>query len=227
MPDVKGKVLPIYFVADESGSMSSLMSELNQGLVSLLDALNKEPMAAAKIRLSVVGFADDALCYLSIADLREVEKMPTLTARGATSYSSAFEAILAAIPVDAKTLKEEGFRVHRPAVFFLTDGQPTDDGQWEGALQRLKSPEFQERPNILAFGIGQADARTIVRVASREDFAFIAARGVDTGTAIAKFVEALTHSIVSSGQTIAGANPELVVEKPATFTMAVDEIDPR
>ena len=33
------RVLPIYFVADESGSMYPHVGELNQGLVSLLDAM--------------------------------------------------------------------------------------------------------------------------------------------------------------------------------------------
>ena len=222
--DVKGKVLPVYFVADESFSMADSIGQLNQGLTSLLDAINTETMAAAKVRMSVIGFADTAQCYLSLADLREVSEMPKMSARGGTSYRSAFDYLLGEIPNDARTLKSQGYQVHRPAVFFLTDGLPTDDGKWESALASIKSPDFHERPNLLAFGIGKANAQIIAQVASQETFAFQAAEGVDTGIAITKFLEALTHSIVSSGNALADDRPELVVERPEGFTMVMDTI---
>ena len=42
----RGTVLPIYLVADESMSMSPCIGELNEGLTSLLSALQREPVAA-------------------------------------------------------------------------------------------------------------------------------------------------------------------------------------
>lgn len=66
----QGKVLLIYFVADESGSMGNNIGELNDGLISLQDSLQRESFAAAKVRLSVIGFSNDAFTYLDAADLR-------------------------------------------------------------------------------------------------------------------------------------------------------------
>jgi uncharacterized protein YegL len=60
----RGTVLPIYFFADESMSMAPCISQLNNGLTSLLAALQQEPFAASKVRLSVIGFAEDAIAYL-------------------------------------------------------------------------------------------------------------------------------------------------------------------
>jgi uncharacterized protein YegL len=216
----KGTVLPVYFVADESGSMEPHIHELNDGLVSLLDALQVESFAAAKIRFCVIGFADDARTYLELADLRALPSMPTFQARGLTSYQSAFDQLGYRISVDVPGLKGQGYMVNRPVAFFLTDGAPNPSEDWRGACNYLLSQSF--RPNILAFGIGDADAATIVEVATSDQFAFVAARGFDTGTAISEFVKSLTQSVISSGQALASGSAELQIEKPEGFTLAVD-----
>jgi len=225
MADVKGTLLPIYFVADESGSMSRVVRELNDGLTALLDALHSEAMAAAKVRFTVLGFSDSLRCYLELADLRDLEAMPQLSAAGSTRYSLAFQDLRTRIDHDFDRLKAEEYQVVRPAVFFLTDGQPDADDPWQAALDALKSETFRRRPNILAFGVGEARADTILHVASAEDYAFIAAKGADTGAAIVRFCDSLTRSVVSSGQALATGSAELPVEKPEGFTLAVDVLD--
>lgn len=223
MNEPKAKVLPVYFVADESGSMSSVIGELNAGLRSLLDALQSESMAASKVRFCVIGFADDALCYLPPTDLRHIETMPSLSARGSTSFAAAFDALTQRIPQDIAALKADGYEVNRPAVFFLTDGAPNGGDGWESALQRLNS--FSARPNILAFGIGLADANVIRKVASNEQYAFITAAGTDTGQAISRFITALTNSVINSGQALATGQASLQIEKPDNFlSLAVDTV---
>jgi uncharacterized protein YegL len=225
MTEPAGNVLPIYFVADESGSMAGDIAELNAGLISLLDALQGEAMAAAKVRFCVVGFADDARCYLEPSDLRDLEDMPKLAARGSTSFAAAFRELRSRIPKDVDNLKTKGYLVNRPAVFLLTDGGPNPGDGWEAAHADLTSADFKQRPNILAFGIGQADAEVIKRVATRSEYAFVAAAGVDTGKAIAEFIKALTQSVISSGHALVSGNADLPVEKPEGFiSLAVDTV---
>jgi uncharacterized protein YegL len=220
-----GNILPIYFVADESGSMANDIDELNAGLTTLLDTLQVESMAAAKIRFAVIGFADDARCYLELTDLRELDVMPKLSARGMTSYGAVFRDLATRIPRDVARLKSEGFLVNRPAVFMLTDGVPNAEDSWESAYRELVSDDFKQRHNILAFGLGQANSDIIGRVATRPEYAFIAAAGVDTGAAIVEFIKALTQSVVSSGQALASGQAELPVEKPKDFiSLAVDTV---
>jgi uncharacterized protein YegL len=223
MADVKGSVLPIYFVADESGSMASDVGELNKGLSALLDAMNLETMTAAKVRLCVIGFSDTAICHLPMSDFREVPAMPHLSAGGQTSFGSAFRELRARIPADIDALKAQGYMVNRPAVFFLTDGQPTDD-DWEQSLAELTSEDFPQRPNVLAFGIGRSEPQTIARLATKPDFGYVVASGTDTGAAIAKFCETLTQSIMHSGQALAAGRSELVVTRPENFTLAIDHV---
>jgi uncharacterized protein YegL len=222
MEEPKATILPVYFVADESNSMSNDIDELNRGLRSLLDALESEEMAAAKVRFAVIGFADDAICYLPPTDLRRVETMPTLSVRGSTSFAAAFDELTTRIPTDIHALKDQGYLVNRPAAFFLTDGEPNSGDGWETALARLQS--IKARPNILAFGIGQADAGVIRKVATRPEYAFVTAEGAQTGKAIANFIEALTQSVINSGSSLAAGDATLQIEKPTGFIPLAVEI---
>ncbi|MGW4716782.1 vWA domain-containing protein [Nocardia sp. NPDC004260] len=223
MSEPKATILPVYFVADESYSMVDDVADLNAGLSSLLDTLQGESMAAAKVRFCVLGFSDTAVCYLEPTDLRNLEAMPELRARGSTSFAAAFAELTNRIPRDIAALKSAGYLVNRPAVFFLTDGAPNPGEGWEAEHARLT--RFAARPNILAFGIGQADANVIRRVATNPQYAFITAAGTDTGVAISKFITALTQSVINSGQALATGQATLQVEKPDNFvSLAVDTV---
>src|ERR671927_479366 len=100
MAETRGNLLPVYVLADESYSMREHIDQLNKGLADLHDALLGEPMAAAKVRFSVLGFADDVKQRMRLADLRRETKIPTLSTRGRTSYQRAFADLRRRLPAD-------------------------------------------------------------------------------------------------------------------------------
>jgi uncharacterized protein YegL len=224
VPDPKGNLLPVYVVADESASMAEWAQQLNKGLVSLYEALRYQPMIAAKLRLTILGFSDDVEVRLALADMRNVQGAPRLTIRNSTNYEAVFEDLLTRIPHDVNTLKSDDYIVHRPAVFFLSDGQP-NDSDWIEPHQRLTDKaRTPAAPNIIACGVGDVTAETILQVATKEEFALVAIPGADIGAAIAKFFGALTASIVKSGSSLNSQNPTLVWQKPEGFSMAIDTV---
>jgi uncharacterized protein YegL len=224
MPDNRGHLLPVYVLADESYSMAPFADELNAGMVSLHEALRSEPMVAAKVRLSVLGFSNEVTVRMSLADLRGETELPVLQMRGGTSYYAAFSDLLNRIPQDINILKGDGYQVHRPAVFFLSDGQPSDNA-WHGPHGNLTDRSVtRAAPNIIACGIGDVKAQAIMQVATQPDFAFVSVPGADIGASIAKFFIALTTSVVQSGRSLTSPNPELVVERPEGFRMAIDVV---
>lgn len=225
MPDNRGHLLPVYVVADESYSMRPYAGELNSGMASLYEVLRSEPMVAAKIRLTVLGFSDKVHLRMPLADVRTEQRLPQLQIGGGTSYQAVFQDLLQRIPKDIVTLKGGGYQVHRPAVFFLSDGQPTSS-KWRNPHKRLTDKAVTPAaPNIIACGIGaEVRAETILQVATQRDFAFVSIRGTDVGAAIAEFFIALTASVVQSGRSLTSAHPELVVEKPDGFRLAIDVI---
>ncbi len=221
-----GNLLPMYILVDESASMAPYMSDLNTGMKSLYTTLIAEPMTAAKLRLSVLGFSDTVIERLHLADLRSVAEMPPFAHRSSTDYGTAFQFLLRQIPLDVDELKSKGHAVHRPAVVFLSDGQPTTSQiNWKDRrailLDRSVTPAA---PNIVACGIGDAEASTILEVATNTSFAFVTIHGADVGEAIAKFCSTLTNSIVQSGRSVGTGKEELVFDKPEGFRMAIDVI---
>lgn len=225
MPDIRGHLLPIYLLVDESASMGSNIAELEAGLNALHAALLAEPMAAAKVRLSVIGFSDDAVLRLDLADIRTLTDLPRLVKRARTSYAAAFAELERRIPDDVSRLKRGGYQVHRPAVYFLSDGEPTDGRAWEPIHARLVDRNrTPAAPNIIACGIGDADAEIILSVATEPRYAFIAASSTDVGASVAKFCVELTKSVVKSGRTLATGSPELVMNPPDGFRLVIDVV---
>ena len=215
-----GQVLPMYFVGDESHSMAGAPIEaVNQGLLDLRDEVAKHPLIGKKVRFGIVTFADTAQTRLELSELTEELMLPTLSPRGrGTSYASAFEALRHAIPADVALLKAGGYQVHRPSVFFLSDGLPTEkEEKWRARLEELKDPGFKERPNILAFGVGEADPKVIQQLATTPRFAFMMLDGVSTAGAISEFAASMLNSMVSSAERLDRGERTIEFEKPDGF----------
>jgi uncharacterized protein YegL len=225
MPDNRGHLLPIYVVIDESASMVPYLAQLNSGLAALHEALLAEPMAAAKVRFTIIGFSHTATLRLHLADLRRENQLPPVRSGSSTSYGAAFSALLQQIPQDVTALKGQGYAIHRPTVFFLSDGQPSDGEHWKAFHQQLTDRHrFNAAPNIIACGIGDARPKAILEVATSQEYAFVSIAGSDVGAAVAKFCTALTRSVIVSGRAIASGHSELHVDRPEGFRMAIDVV---
>ena len=219
-PAVIGQVLPMYFVGDESHSMAGdPIAAVNQGLIDLRDEVAKHPLIGKKVRFGIITFAESAQTRLELSELTEDLVLPTLAPRGrGTSYASALEALRHTIPADVALLKGNGYQVHRPSVFFLSDGLPTEKPEkWRPRLEELKDPGFRERPNILAFGVGDADPEVIGQLASTPRYGFMMTQGASTAGAIAEFAASMLNSMVASAERLDRGEQTIEFEKPEGF----------
>ncbi len=217
---VIGQVLPMYFVGDESHSMAGdPIAAVNQGLIDLRDEVAKHPLIGKKVRFGIITFADTAETRLQLSELSEDLVLPVLAPRGrGTSYASALEALRQTIPADVALLKGSGYQVHRPSVFFLSDGQPTDQAEkWRTRLEELRDPGFRERPNVMAFGVGDADPAVIRELASSPGYGFMMTSGASTAGAIAEFAASMLNSMVVSAERLDRGEQTIEFEKPEGF----------
>jgi uncharacterized protein YegL len=190
------QVLPFYLVCDESSSMSGVpVQAINDSLPKLHTEIGSNPVVADKTKFCLIGFNHQAQVLLPLSDLSSVSSIPGLHADGGTDYSSAFDLLYTTIASDVAQLKANGDQVYRPAVFFLSDGQPGDD--WSGAYQRLTDPSWPLHPNILAFGFGSVHAATLQQVATVRAYITDGSMGPDA--ALREFATSLIQSIVNSG----------------------------
>ena len=225
MTEPAGNLLPIYFVADHSGSMDLYIDDLNQAIRDLLETMRYESFAATKVRFSIIGFNAGAGVVLPPMDLRYVEEVPQFEAYGMTSFSVMLDLLADQIPVDVAALKAERYRVYRPAVFLMTDGYPTDEEhEWRGALERLNA--IPARPTMLTFGIGDALDEVLVALASPN----LAHRYDGHGSpadGLKSVITSLTNSVVQSGNAMAdtAVAPQLHFEPPTDFIrIDIDEV---
>jgi uncharacterized protein YegL len=207
-------VLPFYVLADVSYSMTQKTSDggtqldaLNKIVHVVKDALEIHPLLSDKVRFALVDFSDEARTQIPLCDLLKIDRsaIPVLTARGGTSFAAAFRAMRQQIDADVRQLKADGDKVHRPAVFFLTDGEPTDqETEWEQAFAELTDSSFKSRPNMIPFGVADAKKALLDRLVypPGKMKAYITRDGVDPGEAIRSMAEKLIGSVIASASSI-------------------------
>jgi uncharacterized protein YegL len=192
---------------------------LNNALTELHQAISVNPKVADKAHFGVIGFDSSARVHLALTDLTDVVRIPMLVAQGTTNYTAAFDLLHDIIEEDVRRLKALQHTVHRPVVFFLSDGWPTDaegeldtTGYWAAARDAVVSPDFPAHPVIIAFGIGNCDAEIVRYVATLK--AFIQNDdALSPANALREFAGSLTNSIIQSvNRNDVMADPQLYVQ---------------
>ncbi|ATE52675.1 vWA domain-containing protein [Actinosynnema pretiosum] len=228
----KLKLLPFYLVIDVSLSMTgNKLDQANAIMPKVLDALMDSPILADKVRFGVIDFSDDAQVRLPLCDLLDDSvTLPKLTVRGTTSYAAALRLLRAEIESNVKQLKADGFMVHRPAVFFVSDGETTDrEDEWRSALHDL-TQGFAAYPNLIPCGVDEAEPKTLAALihpasGNKAMQMYLMTPGYDPGDAIAGIAEILISSVISSGQSMAQGDSGLMLPDRAGLPEGISAHD--
>lgn len=212
------EIMLFYLVCDESGSMgpNGGVDTINSSLPELHATLASDPLVVDKSRLSIIAFSNEAAVTLPMTQAAEVAQLPGVQAGGGTSYGAAFQTLRQALENDVASLKADGYRVYRPCVFFMSDGEPTDK-HWESDYDTLMNHEY--RPHIIAFGVDGARPDTLRKVGSLK--AFMAADGVSAGPALASIMMSIGQTVVAS---VSRAGGQIVLPPPPPGVIDLDEL---
>ena len=188
------EVLLFYIVCDESGSMgpNGGIAAINQALPELHATLAADPLVVDKSRLSIIAFSDNAEVILPLCKVTDVADMPGVTEAGLTNYGTAFALLQSTIENDVNSMKSQGFRVYRPCVFFMSDGEPSDS--WELAYQGLTNHTY--RPHIVAFGVDGADPAILAKIATLR--CYVGRDRASAGRALANVMSSIGNTIITS-----------------------------
>jgi len=198
------------------------IDSLNIALPGLHAAVTKDPFLADIARFGIIGFSDDASVIFPLTDLANVTGFPKLYPKSLTSFGSAFRLIRETIDKDIADLKAEGVLPHRPLVFFFSDGEPTDIG-WQEALSELHDKDWKFYPNIVTFGLGEANPDVMRQIATSKAYIQNSDDYQAPGVAITTMVEAVTQSVISSASSIRdGQGPQVQLPQSVPGYTAVD-----
>ncbi|MEV6829502.1 VWA domain-containing protein [Amycolatopsis sp. NPDC051102] len=226
--EAKGtKLLPFYIVIDASYSMSGRkIDSANRIIRQVQDALATDPILADKVRIGLLDFADDAQVQLPLCDILEPSlAMPVLKPRGGTSYVAAFRLLRSTIAANIKLLKTDGFKVHRPAVFFLSDGAPTDPvPEWKAAFADLAGDEAY--PNVIPFGVDDADAHVLQSLihpstGGKQMRMYLMDNGEDAAKAITAMAEIMISSVLQSGHSLSQGESGIVLPEESELPAGI------
>jgi uncharacterized protein YegL len=214
-------MVPIYLVVDVSYSMTigeagnTPLDAANTVLPKIIDAMAEHPTVRDRLQVSLIDFSGEAEVRLPMVNgiaLSTSTDLPALTFRSTgTSYSAAFLTLRHQIESDIETLKAGKRQIGRPSIFFITDGEPTDEpGQPESAWDILTDRGFKARPNVIPFGVGKATHAALDKFgrwpsvadpdrpgSTIEPTAFIMSE-ISPADAISKIISLLIQSIVGS-----------------------------
>lgn len=228
----QGILLPFYLVIDVSFSMAGKkMDSANQILPSVADALARNPILNDKVRFALLDFSDDARVVLPLCDISEQTTLPGLSIRGGTCYGAAFRALRTQVQTDVTQLRADGYKVYRPAVFFLSDGEPGDDWRADFAALTEYDPAtgngFKWYPVVVPFGVEDADRdtmRELVYPLSKSKL-YMMSDGADAPAAIRAMAEVLISSVLASGHSVANGGPGLILPAAGQIPADIDVED--
>jgi hypothetical protein len=216
-------IMPFYLIADVSSSMAGDAVELNTAIADLIDAIVKDPVVDDLVMLSVITFNHDAATVVPLSSPSDIT-LPVLQPGGGTRYEAAFREFDRAFSQDRVMLRQQGIKVYRPCVFFLTDGAPGDRGSFESAFRSLFAYDPQTGagnrsfPYFVPFGFRDAPVDVIQKLAY-PDFGstkgrWFMIRSDHVGEVLQTIATVLGNTVVSSGQSAAVGQPTIVVPEP-------------
>jgi uncharacterized protein YegL len=185
---MRSDVLPCYVVCDLSLSMTDHVAGLNAGLREFRGAVHADASVADRVLCGVVGFAESPHVVQPLFLLDELAELPAPGACAGTNFGPVFKFLRTTIDEDVRVLESHRLRVHRPIVFFLSDGQPTDPVTWPAAFATLTDPDWAFRPRMVAYGVGDADQDALGRIGTFRTY--LDRDGVRMGTALIASVTA-------------------------------------
>jgi hypothetical protein len=129
------------------------------------------------------------------------------------------------LEADVTRLKVDGFAVHRPAVWFLSAGEPAG-ADWRAAFERLTSSAMY--PNKIPCGIARpAVLAALVHPASgpKRTALYTAEPGVPPAKAITATAEVLISSTIRSGYRLGHGDAGLLLPAAADLPVGVARYD--
>ena len=167
---------PCILVLDSSTSMgqktkngSTRIQLLNEGIITFHEALNEDEIALSRVQIAAVnvgGPIDEPEVFMDWTDATEFQPFQ-LTADGLTPLGAGVRLALSAIETHKENLRSYGISYTRPWMFILTDGAPSEKGDWLDMCSEAREAEASDKVQIFPIGVGEADMETLAKVSPR------------------------------------------------------------
>jgi uncharacterized protein YegL len=155
--------MTLFFVIDASGSMDgSKIGAVNAAIDEVIPALKEvsDENADAQIKIAVLEFSSGAR-WITANGPTEVDQFHWnyMDAGGVTDFGAACKALNEKL--STKGFMHEATGSFAPAIFLMSDGEPTDD--WQGGLNILKQNNWFKAGVKVAVAIGDDANKEVLK----------------------------------------------------------------
>jgi uncharacterized protein YegL len=161
--EIPRRTMTLFFMIDASGSMDgSKIGAVNTAIEEVIPALREvsDENADAQIKLAVLEFSNGARWITGDGPV-EVEQFHWnyMDAGGLTDFGAACKALNEKL--STKGFMREATGSFAPAIFLMSDGEPTDD--WEDGLNALKQNNWFKAGVKVALAIGDDANKEVLK----------------------------------------------------------------
>jgi uncharacterized protein YegL len=190
--------LPVYLVADCSGSMAgSAIESVKSGMRAAHAEMMGDPSTVEVAFISLITFNDSATQLIPLTDIAQFN-FPDFQAGGRTNLGAALKLLIERMDIEVAKNSPEQKGDWKPLVFLFTDGAPTDT-DWPKYASDLKA---KRSCNMIALAAGEAGDSSVLKQIT-ETVLVMKDMGPDSFKAFFKFV---SQSVKQTSQKV-GTTP--------------------
>jgi uncharacterized protein YegL len=140
------------------------IDKLNEGLRAYHADLMSDSLAAQRVEVSVITFGGTVQTVCPFVTAHDFTP-PTLVANGETPMGAAILQAIEAVTERKRLVKANGLHCYRPWIFFITDGEPTDD--WQAAAAKVREGMKNKAFTFFAVGVEGANMDILRQISPR------------------------------------------------------------
>jgi uncharacterized protein YegL len=222
--EIPRRTMVLFFLIDASGSMDgSKIGAVNTAIEEVIPALQEvsDENADAQIKVAALEFSSGAR-WITASGPLEVEQFRWnfINAAGVTDFGAACKALNEKL--STKAFMNEATGSFAPAVFLLSDGEPTDD--WQKDLNALKQNNWFKAAVKVAVAIGDDANKDVLKEFTGSMEAVLETHSAARLKKMIKFVSVRASQVASKSSNVSDSSADLGdAQKQAELNTALQE----
>ena len=195
--EIPRRVMTLFFLVDTSGSMfGSKIGAVNTAIEEVIPEIKKisDENADAEIKIAALEFSSGARWLTPNGPIEADQfRWNDLTAEGVTDLGEACKTLNEKL--STKAFMKEATGSFAPAIFLLSDGEPTDD--WKKYLAELKQNNWFKASVKVAIAIGDDANQDVLKEFTGTIEAVLTSHNAATLRKMIKFVSVTASQVAS------------------------------
>jgi len=207
--EIPRRTMVLFFVIDTSGSMDgSKIGAVNTAIEEVIPAIKEvsDENADAQIKIAALEFSSGARWITANGPIEADQfRWNYLNAEGVTDLGAACRTLNEKLSTKAFMMEATGS--FAPAIFLLSDGEPTDN--WARELEELKKNNWFKAAVKVAIAIGEDANKDILKEFTGTKEAVLETRNAASLKKMIKFVSVRASQVASKSSNVSDAAGDL------------------